>query len=244
LCEALRFVTLHHKCWLILASYFIASFLDYGMFEVYPLWAMSTVGKGGLDWRSATIGETQLIGGLFLLIGNLAILPMMQRRLRPLALYTWGILLFCIPGFVLFPLASLLKEHFLVVLPILFLRIVGPGIVFTLSFQFINNMGPPALRGGISGVSFQVGCLARALGPACWSTLFAWGNRSTLPFPLDSRITFLLFGLVWLVPIGLVRQLQEEDVTEMSKGDTSTEMSKFDTLAEADAISAQRTVEV
>jgi len=65
-----------------------------------------------------------------------------------------------------------------------------------------------------------------------------------LPFPLDSRITFLLFGLVWLVPIGLVRQLQEEDVTEMSKGDTLTEMSKFDTLAEANAISAQRTVEV
>merc|ERR1712217_170994 len=30
----------------------------------------------------------------------------------------------------------------------------------------------------------------------------------------------------------------------MSKGDTLTEMSKFDTLAEADAISAQRTVEV
>jgi len=54
----------------------------------------------------------------------------------------------------------------------------------------------------------------------------------------------LLLALVWLVPIGFVRQLQEEDVTEMSKGDTLTEMSKFDTLAEANAISAQRTVEV
>jgi len=159
----------------------------------------------------------------------------LQRRLRPLALYAWGIFLFCIPGFTLFPLASLLKEHFLAVLPVLFLRIVGPGIVFTLTFQFINNMAPPALRGGITGVSFQVGCLARAMGPAFWSTMFAWGNSSTLPFPLDSRMTFVLFGLAWLLPIGLVQRLQEEDVTESGKAHTR---------AEDDAISAQRTVEV
>jgi len=159
----------------------------------------------------------QLALPLFLLIGNLAILPLLQRRMSPLALYTWGILLFCVPGFTLFPLANFLKEHFIAVLPVLFLRIVGPGIVFTLSFQFINNMGPPALRGGISGVSFQVGCLARALGPAFWSTLFAWGNSSALPFPFDSRLTFLLFGLGWLLPIGLVQRLQAEDVTDFGK---------------------------
>jgi len=92
--------------------------------------------------------------------------------------------------------------------------------VFTLSFQFINNMSPPALRGGISGVSFQVGCLAPALGPVFWSTLFAWGNSSALPFPFDSRMNFLLFGLGWLLPIGLVKKLQTEDVTEISKADT------------------------
>ena len=222
------YIRQHRRCWYVLCLFFCISFLDYGMFEVYPLWAISAVATGGLDWGTAQVGLTQMLSGGFLLVGNLVIMPWLQRRQSPRALQRFGIVAMCAPGFSLFPLAALCCAAtvwaYAAVLPVLFLRITGPGVVFTLTFAFINNMvHDPRLRGGVTGVGQQVGCLARCISPTLSAKLFAWGNRSSLPFPLDRHLTFVVFGLAWLLPLWLNTCLTDADVMQRNRDALATE---------------------
>eukprot|EP01062_Namystynia_karyoxenos_P084581 TRINITY_DN9997_c0_g1_i1.p1 TRINITY_DN9997_c0_g1~~TRINITY_DN9997_c0_g1_i1.p1 ORF type:complete len:511 (+),score=146.60 TRINITY_DN9997_c0_g1_i1:69-1535(+) len=211
------YVLRRRRCRTVLAIFFCISYLDYGMFEVYPLWCITSIPGGGLDWGTQQVGLTQLLGGLFLIAGNMVIFPFLKARLPALLSQKIGILGFCLPGFSLFPLAAVCCAGSLwaygAVLPVLFLRIVGPGIVFTLTFQFINSMvRDRRVLGGVTGVGQQVGCLARVISPTLSAKLFAWGNRSTLDFPLDRHVAFVFFGVSWLVPLFLNLRLRQVDV--------------------------------
>jgi hypothetical protein len=58
-----------------------------------------------------------------------------------------------------------------------------------------------------------VGGAAKGITPTVSAWLVAWGNRSGLPFPLDERVPFVLFGALWLVPVGINLCLRDEDVS-------------------------------
>ena len=68
------------------------------------------------------------------------------------------------------------------------------------------------VRGGVTGVGQQVGCLARIFSPTLSAKLFAWGAGSTLPFPLDHHVAFVAFGALWGLPLLLNLQLTDADV--------------------------------
>ena len=135
--------------------------------QIYPLWAITRVQEGGLSWTTARIGLVQIIGGFFLLVGNVYILPWLRKRFAAgggadggsLPLQRFAIVLMAIPGFSLFPLISICcsgsyERAMLATLPIWFLRITSVGLIFTLTFQFINGMvDDRAILGGITGAA-------------------------------------------------------------------------------------------
>jgi hypothetical protein len=116
------------------------------MCEVFPLWAITTIKEGGLAWSPAQVGVLQLAGAVFLLIGNLVLLPLLRTVFASsLSMQRFVILALAIPGFSLFPAVSACcagnsTSATLVLLPIFFLRITSTGLIFTLTFQFINSM--------------------------------------------------------------------------------------------------------
>jgi hypothetical protein len=62
------YILRHPRCRSVFCIVFCIYFLDYGMFEIYPLWAITTIEEGGLGWEPAQIALTQVVGGFFLLV--------------------------------------------------------------------------------------------------------------------------------------------------------------------------------
>jgi MFS family permease len=215
------YILKHRRCKLIFVIVFFIFFLDYGMFEIYPLWAITTIDEGGLGWNPAQIGVTQVIGGFFLLVGNLVLLPWLRKKFTSsLPLQRFAILAMAIPGFSLFPVVSACcagnnTTANIVLLPILFLRITSVGLIFTLTFQFINGMiDDRSILGGITGAAQQVGNVARFTTPTLSAWLVASGNSSKLPFPLDGRVPFVVFGICWIFPLFANLSLSASDINK------------------------------
>ena len=100
-------------------------------------------------------------------------------------------------------------------LPVFFLRITSVGLIFTLSFQFINGVvdeGHRSMLGGVTGAAQQAGNVARFLTPSASAWLVAWANASPYRFPLDHTLPFTLFGFAWLAPLYFNLRLKEADV--------------------------------
>ena len=78
--------------------------------EVLPLWALSTVKVGGLDWSAGTIGQVLSISGVFMAVFQFAVYPAVAHRLgyiRMLKLIAVAV----IPLYVVFPACSLAVHH-------------------------------------------------------------------------------------------------------------------------------------
>ena len=156
-----------------------------------------------------------------LLLGNLVLLPALRRRIpSSLALQRFAVCAMAVPGFALFPLAAACcagddGAATLAVLPVFFLRITSVGLIFTLSFQFINGVvdeGHRSMLGGVTGAAQQAGNVARFLTPSASAWLVAWANASPYRFPLDHTLPFTLFGVAWLAPLYFNLRLKEADV--------------------------------
>jgi MFS family permease len=214
------YIIQNRRCTHVCAMYFWVSGLDCGMFEIYPLWAITSVGEGGLGWTPAQVGTTQLVGGGFLLASNLLLLPALRKRFTSsLKLQRLGIIAMAIPGFSLFPVVSSCcagdyTATMLSLLPIWFLRISSVGIIYTMTFQFVNGMvDDRAILGAVTGAAQQAGNVARFIAPMASAMLVAFANQSSSPFPLDERLPFVVFGVCWVVPLSINLCLSEADVT-------------------------------
>ena len=53
----LAYVASARRCWIILGAFFWISFLEFGVQEVFPLWAISSVASGGLDWGTPQVSS-------------------------------------------------------------------------------------------------------------------------------------------------------------------------------------------
>ena len=105
----------------------------------------------------------------------------------------------------LLPFSLLLPHHVVLLHPLLLMDLV------LLVFLFLPPQPP------------QVGCLARVPSHTMAAKPFAWSMRSDLPFPLNCRLVFVLFGTGWLLPLSLTRCLSDVDVTRPKDGHSSGE---------------------
>ena len=78
----------------------------------------------------------------------------------------------------------------------------------------------------------QVGNVARATTPPIAAWLVAAGNASTLPFPLNERLPFVVFGACWCFPLLANFSLSAEDITMNEDSDRSQSKQQGSPLAE------------
>eukprot|EP00752_Nemacystus_decipiens_P011395 g10122.t1 len=187
----------------IVFVYSIFSFIVIGSREVYPLWALSTVQAGGIDWTTKEIGEALSVCGIGMLIFQLLVYPWLSKRMGVTRSQRYACLL-SMPVFLAFPSLSLLRdsEAALVAasLVLLFLANVVSNAVFINISLAINNAVDPSRRATLNGLSMTLASVAKAAGPTFFSAIFAWSvDGHDRPFPLDHHLAFYLLALGMVV---------------------------------------------
>ncbi|CAM9581917.1 unnamed protein product [Ectocarpus sp. 12 AP-2014] len=184
----------------ILVVYGIYSFSLIGFGEIYPLWALSTVASGGLDWTTKQIGQVLSLVGVGMLAFQLVVYPWLSKRIGVTKSQRWACLL-AIPVYAFFPFLSRLRGSgvLLVVGSIVlnFFSNVTATAVFINVALATNNAVEPSRRATLNGLSMTLGSLAKAAGPAFFSAIFAWSidDDGRRPFPLDCHLVFYLLAL-------------------------------------------------
>eukprot|EP00042_Codosiga_hollandica_P036980 m.287435 g.287435 ORF g.287435 m.287435 type:complete len:644 (-) comp55017_c0_seq7:222-2153(-) len=93
----------------VVVIYAIFSFAAIGLDELYPLWASTSLAKGGLSWTQQQIGNSMGITGLILVVVQICFYPMCERRFGALKIFhfcAWG----CVLVTPFLPLLSLLQH--------------------------------------------------------------------------------------------------------------------------------------
>eukprot|EP00904_Undaria_pinnatifida_P006139 jgi/Undpi1/2655/HiC_scaffold_13.g06033.m1 len=182
----------------ILFVYVLFSFLIIGFDEAYPLWTISSVASGGLDWTTPEVGQVLAACGGGMLIFQLLIYPWIVEQIGTTRSQRWSC---CIsfPVFFAYPFLSRIQDSEGVLmtasLVLLFLTNVAGNAFFINTSLAINNAVDTSQRGTINGLMMMLGSLATGAGPIVFSTIFAWSINRPRPFPLDSHLVFCLLSL-------------------------------------------------
>eukprot|EP00904_Undaria_pinnatifida_P000534 jgi/Undpi1/10481/HiC_scaffold_29.g12931.m1 len=173
-----------------------------GFDDIFPLWALTSSGKGGLDWSSPHIGKVFLLSGLVVLGFELLAVPYLTPWLgikKSQRIST----MFEIPVYLAVPLISWLNNDGL---PVFFIVVVQLFMCYTCSNAFllalsvsINNAAGSERRAELNGISITIESMARAMSPMAFSTLFAFSVNGSYPYLFDYRFPFYLLALVRLV---------------------------------------------
>ena len=76
----------------------------------------------------------------------------------------------------------------------------------------INKATVPERRGELNGLASTVGSVAMMVGPAVWSSLFAFSVEGNRPFPFDFHLTFFAIATLRLVVAILSWNMSEVEV--------------------------------
>ncbi|CAM9276164.1 unnamed protein product [Ascophyllum nodosum] len=189
----------HVKTFLILG--FALQMVMIGFQEVYPLWALSTNGAGGLEWDTVQIGKVAFITGAFMLIGQLAIFPAM---IKEIGIATWsrtGCLL-AVGASALVPHAKALSWNkaslFAVSATSSTLVKFGESAVMIALTVGTTCVVPVHQRGKLSGLYSTAENFGRFLGPVSYAIMFAWSISDSAPRWVDHCFVFYQCAAVML----------------------------------------------
>ncbi|KIM27572.1 hypothetical protein M408DRAFT_330004, partial [Serendipita vermifera MAFF 305830] len=187
----------------VLISGFLNSFLATAYDVVFALVCYSPIQLGGLSRTPAEIGFAFAFGGIISITLLPTGLPWLQRRYGTVPLYQFCAALWIVT-FAGFPFLNLLARRFILEgsspktgIYILWLGIGSlvfisriTSMTFSLAITLVRRAAPDKrILGSTYGVSQTIACVARALGPACVSSLFA--------LSVDKQI--MGGNLVWVV---------------------------------------------
>lgn len=164
-----------------------------------PLWALSSLSKGGLAYSSKEVGFVISFTGVPMVLFTVLIFPALSKRLGTIRGFQWGFFLtsaFGI-GVMLSPLlCDWVLPTWLPMLPVLLFMTscakMASCMAFTSTFLIINAAVPSNLRGTVNGLAMTFGSIAKALGPSVGSVIFASAIHSSLPLPLSYLLVFLM----------------------------------------------------
>jgi MFS family permease len=175
--------------------------------EVYPLWALATIDKGGLDWNPGTIGQVLSYAGIFMGIFQFCVYPFIAKSVGYIPMLKLSSVLL-VPLYIAFPYCGLLQDYptllaTAVALNIVLIKILA-GIVYTSQSLITNHSVPASLRGGLNGFSMAVSSFGQAIGPLLGSLIFAYsvtennGFFSLFDFHLVFYVCAIFASLVGL----------------------------------------------
>ncbi|CAN0113599.1 unnamed protein product [Ectocarpus sp. 12 AP-2014] len=205
----------------VLFVYVVLAFASLGGQEAYPLWAISTVENGGLDWTTKQIGQCLSLCGGGMLVYQLFFFPRLIKRVGTKRAQR-AVAIVAVSNYLAFPLLSRLHDSgpLLVAssLVLLFLENSASSTMFINIALVTNNAVGPSRRGTLNGLSMMLGSLAKAAGPASTSVVFAWSisRQPRRPFPLDFHLVFyvLAFAMGVVAVASWNTIVQDEDKGE------------------------------
>lgn len=186
----------------VMFVYVLCSFLTIGFDETYPLWAISSVGSGGLDWTIQEVGQALAVCGGAMLIFQLLVYPRLAKRIGPTLSQRCACCV-AVPVFFAYPFIPKFhdsgRNYMAASLALLFFTNVSSNTLFINLSLAINNAVDPSQRGTLNGLAMMLGSLATATGPTAFSTIFAWSINRRRPFPFDGHLSFIILGLGMVV---------------------------------------------
>ncbi|CAM9109513.1 unnamed protein product [Ectocarpus sp. 8 AP-2014] len=164
-----------------------------GFEEVFPLWALSTVGVGGLGWGTMEIGKVLFMTGCIMVVAQLFIFPSVIKMIGAVAWMRTGCLL-GISTFLATPNAKLFSWNYTT----LFAGSVASVTVVNCCLAAVSialavastSIVPSRLRGKLSGLYGTAESLGRFTSAVGFAALFAWSISSDNLGWVDHRFVF------------------------------------------------------
>ncbi|CAM9104883.1 unnamed protein product [Ectocarpus sp. 6 AP-2014] len=164
-----------------------------GFEEVFPLWALSTVGVGGLDWGTMEIGKVLFLSGCIMVVAQVFIFPSVIKILGAVTWMRTGCLL-GICTFLATPNAKLFSWNYTT----LFAASVASVTVVNCCLAAVGialavastSIVPSRLRGKLSGLYGTAESFGRFTSAVGSGVLFAWSISSDNLGWVDHRFVF------------------------------------------------------
>lgn len=220
----------------VIGSYVLISIISIIFDEVLPLWALSTIPNGGLEFQSSQIGMVMTITGFSLVIYTATVYPKIANYLGQEKSFTTGVLIMsplCI-SITLIPLLVGYASND-VVFALLATNVVAIKMCTNLGFAsvalLINRSVPTGKRASVNGLSMTFGSCSKAVGPMVGSVILAWSigpGRRSIGFPCDYHLVFFLIAISAFVVSFMKFEKPAELVPLESKQDTAESGEKND----------------
>lgn len=184
-------------------AYTFLAFVQIVFQEIYVFWCNASVADGGLGWSSTDVGISLAFGGVFILLIQLVIFPIIQKRMGNLKLFQYS-MLFQAPLMFIAPfIHDLLSEGqwavWLATIGHHFLRSICQTGAFTTVMVMINNSADSSSLGLVNGIAQSMASLVRGIGPALGGWLWRMSLKGGLSFPFDYHFVFTLLSILTLI---------------------------------------------
>ncbi|WCJ28672.1 zinc induced facilitator-like 1 [Euphorbia peplus] len=186
------------KNWPLMSSiivYCVFQLHDMAYSEIFSLWAVTPNKNGGLGYSTADVGEALAVSGFGLLLFQLFLYPLVERKLGPIMVSRIGAVI-SVPLLSAYPFLALLKGLSLTLLVdcASVLKNVLCVSITTGLFLLQNRAVEQKQRGAANGISMAAMSLSKAIGPATGGILFSWSQKrqDALFLPGNQMVFFIL----------------------------------------------------
>ncbi|KAJ7039693.1 major facilitator superfamily transporter [Mycena alexandri] len=194
------------------SNYVALGFLNTTLGALLPLFLAMPIEIGGLGLPPPKIGLILSAYGLATGLFQVLFFARFVRRFGERRVFINGMIT-CLPVFALFPLMSLIAQHF--GLSFVVYGLIGCVLAlgalmdtsFGAIFMFVTASAPKSSRGSVNGLSQTLVALARAIGPAMSTSLFSLSVQHNL---LGGYMVYLVFFVISGFALGLAGRLPEE----------------------------------
>jgi len=185
--------------------YAIHAFCALLLNEVLPLWCLTKIELGGLDFDSNHIGLFQSISGAYGVITQLIFYPMVAQWLGIKKVFVFSLLIVTplvwniTEARYLLPVpesGNAAKAAFWIVL-LVFGALMQQFLLFSFSALnlIMNNSVPFQKMGAVNGVGMSLGALFRAIAPTVGASMYAWSITHHNNYFISFRFVFIVIAL-------------------------------------------------
>lgn len=228
----------------LVTGYFLLSFVAVVYDEVVPLWALSSIHRGGLEYTSREVGQIMSIVGIPLMIFTFFGYPIMAKKWGEVKCFKVGQFMGAIMCLVtaLLRYLPLIKEccdesegdddevqcrcsHHdysawhswvlqLLIVVCSSICHIGFVLAFTSLFLLTNRSVPSEKRAAVNGLAMTVGSISKTVGPILGSVAYAWSIHNGLGPPFNFLFVFFFCALLGIVTHVLFLPIKPSDAEQ------------------------------
>ena len=220
---------------ILMLSYFVISFNAIIYDEVLPLWALSSVEKGGLGYQSSDVGQVMSLVGVPVVIFTFLGYPPLAKAFAEPYCFRMGQLVGGVACFItvllryLFPVLggedavnndNSSAKWTLQILLVVLSSVCHIGYVtgFTSLFLLINRSVHTDRRATVNGLAMTIGSVAKAVGPILGSVMYAWSIENNLREPMNFMLVFAMCLFFSVLMLAVPRHYFEQGAQPQGNG--------------------------